>query len=49
MNNAMMIPILADAPQLVEIMGRELSEAVNGDKAPQEALDIIARELENMN
>ncbi|MFG6332501.1 MAG: extracellular solute-binding protein [Lachnospiraceae bacterium] len=49
MNNAMMIPILADAPQLVEVMGRELSEAVNGDKTPQEALDIIAQELEKMN
>ena len=48
MENAKMIPIIADAPQLVEVMGRELSAAVNGDKTPQEALDTLAKEMESM-
>ncbi|WP_256758338.1 ABC transporter substrate-binding protein [Cohnella sp. WQ 127256] len=40
-----MIPIIPQAPQLIEILGRELSEAVSGGKSPQDALDTIAKEV----
>ncbi len=48
MSSSKMIPIIADAPQLIEVLGRELSEAVSGNKTPQEALDIVNEELANM-
>ncbi|MGM8212230.1 extracellular solute-binding protein [Virgibacillus sp. W0430] len=43
-----MIPIIPEAPQLIEILGRELSIAVSGDKTPQEALDTVAEEIEQL-
>lgn len=43
-----MIPIISDAPQLIEILGRELSEAVSGGKSPKDALDTVANEIENL-
>lgn len=43
-----MIPIIPQAPQLIEILGRELSEAVSGGKSPQSALDTIAKEIKEM-
>ena len=38
-------PILTRSPQVVEILGRVLSEAVTGSKTPKEALDEAAVEL----
>lgn len=43
-----MIPIIPQAPQLIEILGRELSEAVSGGKTPKEALDTVASEIKNL-
>lgn len=48
MENAKMIPIMEDAPQLIEVLGRELSEAVAGTKTSQQALDAVAAEMVNM-
>lgn len=48
METAKMIPVMEDAPQLIEVLGRELSEAVTGNKTPQEALDTLAAEMEDM-
>lgn len=48
METSKMIPVMEDAPQLIEVLGRELSEAVTGNKTPQEALDTLAAEMENM-
>ena len=48
MEEAKMVPIMVDAPQLIEVFGRELSLAVSGEKKPQEALDTVAKEMENM-
>ncbi|MBQ7801932.1 MAG: sugar ABC transporter substrate-binding protein [Oscillospiraceae bacterium] len=48
MEDSKMIPIMEDAPQLIEVLGRELSEAVAGAKTPQEALDTLAKEMANM-
>lgn len=38
-------PIMTRSPQVVEILGRVLSEAVTGDKTPEEALNEAAAEL----
>ncbi|MDB5056056.1 MAG: extracellular solute-binding protein family 1 [Bacilli bacterium] len=43
-----MIPIISDAPKLIEILGRELSEAVSGGKTPQKALDTVADEIKGL-
>ncbi len=48
MEDSKMIPIMEDATQLVEVLGRELSLAVAGDKTSQEALDTVAKEMEGM-
>ncbi|KIL36040.1 ABC transporter substrate-binding protein [Cohnella kolymensis] len=40
-----MIPIIPQAPQLIEILGRELSEAVSGGKSPKDALDTVAKDV----
>ena len=48
MESSKMIPIMEDAPQLIEVLGRELSEAVAGTKTSQEALDTVAAEMANM-
>lgn len=48
MATSKIIPVIADAPQLVEILGRELSEAVIGNKTPQEALDTVATDMEGL-
>lgn len=48
MESAKMIPIMEDAPQLIEVLGRELSEAVAGTKTSQQALDAVAAEMANM-
>lgn len=42
---AIEFPILSRSPQVVEVLGRVLSEAVTGSKTPQEALDEAATEL----
>jgi len=42
---AIEFPILSRSPQVVEVLGRVLSEAVTGSKTPQEALDEAAAEL----
>lgn len=43
-----MIPIISDAPQLIEILGRELSEAVSGGKSAKDALDTVAKEIKDL-
>lgn len=43
-----MIPVIEDAPQLIEVLGRELSEAVTGAKTAQESLDAVAVEMQKM-
>ncbi len=48
MEDSKMIPIMEDAPQLIEVLGRELSEAVSGTKTPQAALDTVAAEMAKM-
>ena len=48
MASSKMIPVIEDAPQLIEILGRELSEAVTGSKTPQQALDALAQEMSKM-
>jgi ABC-type glycerol-3-phosphate transport system substrate-binding protein len=42
---AITFPIMSRSPQVVEVLGRVLSEAVIGSKSPQEALDEAAAEL----
>ncbi len=49
METSKMIPIMEDATQMVEVLGRELSLAVTGDKTSQEALDTVAEEMADMN
>ena len=39
---------MLELPQILEILGRELSEAVAGSKSPQDALDTVAQEMEAM-
>jgi len=48
MASSKMIPVIEDAPQLIEVLGRELSEAVTGSKTAQEALDALAAEMQKM-
>lgn len=48
METSKMIPIMEDAPQLIEVLGRELSEAVAGTKTAQEAVDTLAKEMASM-
>ncbi|MCD9020956.1 extracellular solute-binding protein [Cohnella silvisoli] len=43
-----MIPIISEAPQLIEILGRELSEAVSGGKTSKDALDTVAKEVQDL-
>lgn len=43
--NAKALPRTPKLPQILEILGRELSEAVAGTKTPQEALDTVAKEM----
>ncbi|TJY42465.1 extracellular solute-binding protein [Cohnella pontilimi] len=45
LESSKMIPIIPQAPQLIEILGRELSEAVSGGKSPKAALDTVAKEV----
>ncbi|WP_220471212.1 ABC transporter substrate-binding protein [Cohnella cholangitidis] len=47
-NDSHMIPIIPQAPQLIEILGRELSEAVSGGKSSQKALDTVAKEISEL-
>jgi multiple sugar transport system substrate-binding protein len=42
------LPPVTKQTQLVEIIGRNLSEAVAGGKSPQEAMDAAAEELEEL-
>jgi multiple sugar transport system substrate-binding protein len=42
---AVEFPIMTRSPQVVEVLGRVLSEAVTGEKTPQQALDEAATEL----
>lgn len=48
MEKSKIIPVIEDAPQLVEVLGRELSEAVAGSKSSQQALDTVAKEMQSM-
>lgn len=48
MASSKMIPVIEDAPQLIEVLGRELSEAVTGAKTAQESLDAVAVEMQKM-
>ena len=48
METSKIIPVISDAPQLIEVLGRELSVAVTGSKTSQEALDTVADEMKNM-
>lgn len=48
MASSKMIPVIEDAPQLIEVLGCELSEAVTGAKTSQEALDAVAAEMQKM-
>lgn len=42
------LPAVTKQAQLVEIMGRHLSDAVSGGKTPQEAMDAAAAELKEL-
>ncbi len=42
------LPAVTKQAQLVEIMGRHLSDAVSGGKVPQEAMDAAAEELKEL-
>ncbi|MBR2559063.1 MAG: extracellular solute-binding protein [Clostridia bacterium] len=48
MKDAIMLPIMPDSTPLMEIFGRELSEAVSGNKTSQEALDQVATEMKDL-
>jgi multiple sugar transport system substrate-binding protein len=48
LKNSKMIPIIPQAPQLIEILGRELSEAVSGGKSPKDALDTVAKDVKDL-
>ena len=48
MEDSKMFPIMEDATQLVEVLGRELSLAVAGDQTSQEALDNVSAEMADM-
>jgi ABC-type glycerol-3-phosphate transport system substrate-binding protein len=38
-------PVFTYTPQMVEVLGRELSLAVAGEKSPKDALDQIEKEF----
>jgi hypothetical protein len=38
-------PVFTYTPQLVEVLGRELSLAVSGEKAPADALATVETEM----
>lgn len=42
---AIAFPIMSRSPQVVEVVGRELSEAVAGNKSPEAAVNAAAAEL----
>lgn len=42
---AIPFPIMSRSPQVVEVLGRELSEAVAGSRSPEEAMNRAADEL----
>jgi ABC-type glycerol-3-phosphate transport system substrate-binding protein len=42
---AIPFPIMSRSPQVVEVLGRELSEAVAGSKSPSDAINAAAEEL----
>lgn len=44
-SNANQLPRVPELPQILEILGRELSEAVSGNKTSQNALDTVAKEM----
>ena len=46
--NAKQLPNVTELPQILEILGRELSEAVSGTKDPQSALDTVQNEMNQM-
>ena len=48
MEDSKTFPIMEDATQLIEVLGREISLAVSGDETSQEALDTVAEEMANM-
>lgn len=48
MEDSKMFPIMEDATQLVEVLGREISLAVAGDQTSQEALDNVSGEMAGM-
>lgn len=45
---AIPFPIMSRSPQVVEVLGRVISEAVAGTKTPQQALDEAAAELSTL-
>jgi ABC-type glycerol-3-phosphate transport system substrate-binding protein len=42
------LPAVTKQAQLVEIMGRHLSDAVAGGTPPQDAMDAAAKELQDL-
>lgn len=42
------IPVSEDTPALIDTMGQELSSAVAGEKTSEQALDDLAKEIEDM-
>lgn len=44
--NAKQLPNVSALPQILEVLGRECSEAVAGNRTPQEALDTVQKEME---
>lgn len=48
MEDSKTFPIMEDATQLIEVLGREISLAVSGDETSQEALDTVAEEMADM-
>jgi ABC-type glycerol-3-phosphate transport system substrate-binding protein len=48
METSKSIPVISDAPQLIEVLGRELSGAVTGTKSAKSALDVVAAEMAAM-
>lgn len=48
MEDSKMFPIMEDATQLVEVLGREISLAVSGDETSQDALNTVAEEMADM-
>ena len=48
MKDSKILPVMADTPKLVEVLGRELSLAVTNEKTSQQALDTVAEEMKSM-